>query len=98
MRTLVASALVLFSLPAFAGGRTFALSTVVNNGSTKLKASESSVTVRAPRTTKVSQSFGGGNVFVPLAARLNATGTMRLYTVATGSFFVSPAGSMFSIK
>ncbi|MEO6953403.1 MAG: hypothetical protein ABI321_16500 [Polyangia bacterium] len=98
MRTLVASALVLFAVPAFAGGRTFALSTVVNNGSTKLKPSEASVTVRAPRTTKVSQSFGGGNVFVPLAARLNSAGTQRLYTVKPGHFFVSPAGTMFSIK
>ena len=98
MRTLFASVLLLCALPAFAGGRTFALSTVVANGSTSLHPHESSITVRAPRAMKVSQSFGGGNVFVPLPGRLNNGGTQRLYTVKTGSFFVSPVGSMFFIK
>ena len=98
MRTLLASALVLFAVPAFAGGRTFTLSTVVTNGATTLKANEASITVRAPRTTKVSQSFGGNTVFVPIANHLNNGGTQRLYTVGKGSFFVSPAGTMFSIQ
>ncbi len=89
---------MLCALPAFAGGRTFSLSTMVANGSTALRDNEPSITVRAPRATKVSQSFGGNNVFVPLAGRLNTGGTQRLYSVKTGNFFVSPAGTMFSIK
>jgi len=99
MRRSLAFALVLLpALPAFAGGRTFALSTLVNNGTTKLKSGEQSITVRAPASTKVSQSFNNTGVLVPVPSHLNAAGTNRLFTATSGQFFVSPQSTTFKIK
>lgn len=95
----LAFALVLASaLPAFAGGRTFALTTLVKNGTTPLRSGEQSVTVRADPGAKVSQKLGSTGVLVPVPSHLNAAGTSRLFTASSGKFYVSPDNSTFKIK
>jgi hypothetical protein len=65
MSKILALSLVLLpALPAFAA-RTLALATVIQNGSTKLLAGEPSVTVRAPKSSKLSRSLESGETYVP---------------------------------
>jgi hypothetical protein len=95
----LAFALVLLpALPALAGGRTLALSTMINNGSTKLHAGETVITVRAPKSSKLSRSMGDSDTFVPIAGILNTTGTKRLFKLDAGRYYVSPSDALFSIK
>jgi hypothetical protein len=99
MRRLLAFALVLLpALPALAGARTLALSTVITNGATKLHAGETSITVRAPKGTKVSQSVGASSLYVPIAGKLNAAKTKILFKVEVGKYYASPSSALFSIK
>jgi hypothetical protein len=98
MRKIMAIALVLLpALPAFAA-RTLALSTVLKNGSTKLRAGESSLTVRAPKSSKLSRSLESSETYVPIAGTLNAAGTKRLFKLEPGKYYASPADALFSIK
>lgn len=96
-KTLAFALVVLPALPAFAGGRTLALKTVVNAGTEKLRASEAQLTVRAPRGTKLSVSIGS-NVYAPISGNLNAAKTKVLFHLGTGSYYASPADALFSIK
>jgi hypothetical protein len=100
MRKILAYALVLLpALPALASGRTLALSTVIHNGTTKLKASESSITVRAPKGSKLSISLGGSTgTFVTISGKLNAAKTKRLFKLDAGKYYASPDEKLFSIK
>ncbi len=99
MYRLLACALVLLpALPAFAGGRTFALTTLVKNGTTQLKPTETSLTVRAIPQSKVSQQFGTTGILVPVPSHVNAAGTSRLFTVTPGQFYVSPQNATFQIQ
>ena len=99
MRRLLAFALVLLpALPALAGGRTLALTTVVGNGSTKLNSGETSITVRAPKGTKLSQYQSAASLYVPMSGKLNAAKTKILFTVDAGKYYASPTSALFSIK
>ena len=98
MRKILVYALVLLpALPALAGGRTLALSTVIKNGSTKLNAGETTITVRAPKASKLSVSIGG-STYVTISGKLNATGDKRLFKLDAGKYYASPAEALFSIK
>jgi hypothetical protein len=102
MRRLLLFALVLLpALPAFAGGRTFAASTLVTKGSLKLKSGESGVTVKAAIGEKLSYSSSGSSgSFAPLTSVKNAAGTSLLYRGAGSGYYYasSPLSGGFQIK
>jgi hypothetical protein len=98
MTKILAFALVVLpALPALAGGRTLALSTVAKAGTEKLRSTETQITVRAPRGTKLSQSLGGG-IYAPISGNLNAAKTKVLYHLGKGDYYASPIDALFSIK
>jgi hypothetical protein len=99
MTKILACALVLLpALPAFATGRTLAVTTVVKAGIEKLKPGESQITVRTPRNTKVSQ-WTAGDSYVALPSKLNAAQTKRLYRLGPGDYFASSQfDDLFTIK
>ena len=99
MRKILAIALVLLpALPAFAA-RTLALSTVIAKKTTKLKSTEASITVRAPKGSKLSVALGASStVYVPISGKLNAAKTKLLFKLEAGKYYASPDDALFSIK
>jgi hypothetical protein len=102
MRRLLVFALVLLpALPALAGGRTFAVTTLATRGTLKLKSGESSVTVKSKIGLKLSFSTTGTTgSYLLLSAAKNAAGTDYLYRGAGKGYYYasSPIGEGFQIK
>ena len=102
MRRLFVFALVLLpALPALAGGRTFAVTTLAQRGTLKLNKGESSVTVKSKIGLKLSFSTTGTTgSYLLLSAQKNAAGTDYLYRgVGKGYYYASsPVGEGFQIK
>jgi hypothetical protein len=99
MRRLIAFSLLLIpALPALAGGRTVALSTAVNKGELKLRARETTITVRAPKNAKLSEQEGQMGDFETVSGTLNNAGTRRLYKLGAGKYYASPLDKFFTIE
>lgn len=80
----VAAVLCALGTVAFAGGRTFNLDTLAKRGTIKLRPGEQTVTVRAPKSVRLNQTFGPA--FRPVAGKANKAGTATLYRVTRGTY------------
>jgi hypothetical protein len=102
MRRLLVFTLVLLpAVPVFAGGRTFAVTTLAQRGTLKLNKGESSVTVRSKIGLKLSFSTSGTTgSYLLLPVVKNAAGTDYLYRDAGKGYYYasSPIGEGFQIK
>jgi hypothetical protein len=102
MRRFLVFALVLLpALPALAGGRTFAVTTLAQRGKLKLNKGETSVTVKSNIGLKLSFSTTGTTgSYLLLPAVKNSAGTSYLYRDAGKGYYYasSPIGEGFQIK
>jgi len=97
MRRILAFALVLLPAMPVLAARTLNLGTVVDRGIIKLKAGEKHISVRAPKSNKISKNTATGN-YLPVGSHLNAAGTKRLFPLGTGVYYASPIDMFFRIK
>ena len=89
--------LLLASL-AFGGGRTFNLATILKGRQVSLGRTEKSVTLRAPRNTRISRSMGGmTGTFVTVKGKLSTDKKSVLVKAPAGHYYASPQNRVFDI-
>lgn len=88
--------LLAFTSSAFAGGRTFNLSTLAKRGGVALRPGEKAITVRAPKGSQLNKTFAAA--FRPIPGKSNKAGTATLFRVTQGAYQIRGAASLrFSV-